>query len=386
MRVCSIITSFTSGGAEVLVSNLAEQFCAMGHEATVLALSDAIQLGNGLETEAAMIRQVNQAGGSALSLGLANRNAWIKGARALRRVLRAERPDVIHSHTARALPLIALARPGVPVILTHHNSRLSFPPAAFHLFNQVVDGYVAISAECERILQRHTHRPVRVIWNAANPRFQMSTPRRAVPRDVTILAVGTVSEQKDYPTLVRAARLLAAALAPMGRRPRICVAGGGPMLEDLRTFVANLGAGDYVHLLDVRHDVDRLMRDADIFVNCSLWEGFPIALIEAAMSGLPIVATDVAGNAEMVVPGVNGSLVPPGDAEALASAIAAALSNDAAYSRLSEGSLESASRFSIDRCANAHLALYDEMRAQAAASRSASHITRPREFGASKGL
>lgn len=384
MRICSIITSFTSGGAEVLVSNLAEQFCAMGHEATVLALSDAIQLGNAADTEAAMMGQVNQAGGSALSLGLANRNAWLKGARALRQALRSARPDVIHSHTARALPLLALARPRVPVVLTHHNSRLSFPPAAFHFFNQVVDGYVAISAECERMLQRYTRRPVRVIWNAANPRFQTSTPRRAVPRDVTILAVGTVSEQKDYPTLVRAARLLAAALAPMNRRPRICIAGGGPLLENLRTLVARVGAGDYVHLLDVRHDVDRLMREADLFVNCSRWEGFPIALIEAAMSGLPIVATNVAGNTEMVVPNVNGFLVPPGDAEALASAISAALSDDSAYARLSEGSLESARRFSIDRCANAHLALYDDMRTQAASPASAAYITRLRAFGASE--
>lgn len=364
MRVCSIITSFTSGGAEVLVTNLAERFAATGHDATVLALSDAAQVGNPVETETAMKEQLRAAGGSGLSLGLANRNAWMKGAQALRRVLRSARPDVIHSHTARALPLIALARPRVPVILTHHNSRLSFPPLAFHLFNRIVDSYVAISAECETILRQHTRRPVRVIWNAANPRFHSEAPRRAVAPNPTILAVGTVSEQKDYPTLVRAARLLGARLAPQGTQPRIRIAGGGPMLEGLKALVQTVGAGDYVELLGARGDVDRLMREADLFVNCSRWEGFPIALIEAAMSGLPIVATRVAGNSEMVVPGVNGQLVPPGNAEALADVIAATIADDAAYARLSAGSLESARRFSIDRCANAHLGLYDELRAQ----------------------
>ena len=178
MRICSIITSFTSGGAEMLVCNLAEAFAQAGHQATILSLSDAGQVGNAPATEAAMRARLRDGGATALSLGLANRNNIVAGTLALRRALRAIRPDVIHAHTARALFPLALAMPGVPVVLTHHNSRLSFPPAAFHLFNQVVDGYVAISAECERMLQRHTRRPVRVIWNAANPRFQTSTPRR----------------------------------------------------------------------------------------------------------------------------------------------------------------------------------------------------------------
>ncbi len=109
-----------------------------------------------------------------------------------------------------------------------------------------------------------------------------------------------------------------------------------------------------------------LMRQADLFVNSSLWEGFPISLIEAATSGLPMVATHVAGNREMIVPGLNGVLVPPGDAEALASAMADALSDEAAYAALSAGALESARRFSIERCATAHLALYDDARGRRA--------------------
>jgi len=362
MRICSIITSFTSGGAEMLVRDLASSFAGAGHDVTVLALSDAGQIGNPRETESAMMRHIRDAGGHAASLALANRNAWWKGARALRAQWRKAAPDVIHCHTARALPIIALARPGVPVILTHHNSRLSFPPAAFHLFNRIVDGYVAISRECEQLLRGRSRKPVQLIWNAANPRFQTQRPRTAPARDPVILAVGTVSDQKDYPTLVRAARLLAAALLPQGSRPRIRIAGGGPMLGQLQTLVEASGARDYVDVLGARGDVDLLMRQADLFVNSSLWEGFPISLIEAASSGLPMVATRVAGNVEMVIPGANGDLVPPGDAEALAAAMAATLTGDEAYAALSAGALESAQRFSIDRCASAHLAYYGSLR------------------------
>jgi glycosyltransferase involved in cell wall biosynthesis len=158
--------------------------------------------------------------------------------------------------------------------------------------------------------------------------------------------------------LIRAARPLADALATQGRKARVCIAGGGPDLPPLKS----VAAGEPVELLGARSDVDALMRQADLFVNCSLWEGFPISLIEASMSGLPIVATQVAGNREMVVPGLNGQLVPPSDPAALARAIADLLSDETRYAAMSRDALETARRFSIENCAAAHLALYDELR------------------------
>ncbi|WP_242126724.1 glycosyltransferase family 4 protein [Sphingobium sp. Sx8-8] len=359
MRICSIITSFTSGGAEMLVCDLAEAFAADGHETTVFALSDAVQVGNPTDTEMAMMARVRQSGATAMSLSLAHRNNWIGGTLALRRALRTTRPDVIHTHTARALPLIALAMPRVPVALTHHNSRLSFPPSAFHLFNRIVDAYVAISDQCRTMLQAHGRQPVRLILNAAHPRFQADRPRLKPAHDPLILAVGTVSEQKDYPTLLGAAQPVVDALAAQGRKARICIAGGGPDLARLQSRVA----GQPVELLGARGDVDMLMRQADLFVNCSLWEGFPISMIEALTSGLPIVATQVAGNREMIVPGVNGQLVPPSNPAALAHAMVDILSDETGYAALSRGALETAGRFSIESCANAHLRLYEELRA-----------------------
>jgi glycosyltransferase involved in cell wall biosynthesis len=357
MRICSIITSFTSGGAEMLVCNLAEAFAGAGHEAAVIALSDAAQVGNAPGTEAAMMGRVRRGGAKALSLGLANRNDWLGGALALRRALRTIQPDVIHAHSARALFPIAIAMPRVPVVLTHHNSRLSFPPAAFALFNRIVDSYVAISDQCEALLRGHARKPIRMILNAASTRFQAREPRGAAGRDPMILAVGTVSAQKDYPTLLRAARPLTEALAAQGRTARICIAGGGPEFDRLRMEALDAP----VELLGARDDVDALMRQADLFVNCSLWEGFPIAMIEAAMSGMPIVATAVAGNREMVMPGVNGVLVPPSDPAALAQAVVETLSDDARYAALSRGALKAARRFSIEGCAAAHLDLYREL-------------------------
>lgn len=361
MRICSIITSFTSGGAEVLVGTLAQAFVAAGHDAMILSLSNAVDVGNSGESERAIMSGLRGHDVAVRSVGLANRNDWIRGGRALRRALGEFRPDVIHAHTARALPLIALSGSRAPVVLTHHNSRLPFPGWLFRVFDGLVGAYVAISDECEVRIGRHARRPIRKIMNAASARFLTGTPRDAPAKNPVILAVGTVSVQKDYQTLIRAARPLADRLFAQGRRPLIRIAGGGPMLSDLRDLVAREGATDLVEVLGVRNDVDTLMRDADMFVNSSLWEGFSIAMIEATMSGLPIVATDVAGNREMVLPDANGYLVPPSDPVALADAIAETVGDVARYALLSRGALMSAGRFSIATCAQLHLSLYQDL-------------------------
>ena len=361
MHVCCVITSFTSGGAEMLVGNLAEAFIAHGHAATILALSDAASIGNDPAIERAMMARLENAGVAARSLALRDRRNPLTGARALRRALADCPPDVVHAHTAAALPAIALARLRCPVVLTHHNSRLSFPPWAYRVFDRVVASYVAISDQCAAQTARHARKPIRSIANAASPRFQAAAPRAAPARDPVILAVGTISEQKDYPTLIRAARPLAERLAGSGRRPRIRIAGGGAAIDALRALVVSEGVEAFVELLGPRSDVKTLMAEADLFANVSLWEGFSIAMIEASMSALPIVATDVAGNCEMVLNGGNGALVPPRDPIALAEAMAAIVTDDARYAALSAGSLQSARRFSIEVCAAAHLALYRDV-------------------------
>lgn len=361
MRICLIITSFTSGGAEVLVCNLAQAFLTAGHEATVVSLSHAAQVGNDPDVERVMMERIVAAGGKACSLGLRNRNNILSGMFALRRILGEASPDIIHAHTARALPILALARPAAPVVLTHHNSRLSFPPRAYRLFDRLVSSYVAISDQCAAQTRALARKPVRTILNAASPRFQAAAARERASRDPIVLAVGTISTQKDYPTLIRAARPLAETLARDGRRLRIRIAGGGQMIDSLRELARSEGVAEVVELLGSRSDVEQLMREADVFANSSLWEGFSIAMIEASMSGLPTVATDVAGNCEMVIPDLNGELVPPSDPVALAGGIAAVLADDRRYGLLSRGALEAAKRFSIENCAEGHLALYRDV-------------------------
>lgn len=134
-----------------------------------------------------------------------------------------------------------------------------------------------------------------------------------------LLAVGRLSEQKNFGQLLQA-------LAQLPRQDWVLwLVGDGEQREMLSTKVAALGLADRVKLLGMRGDVPLLMQSADLLVMSSLWEGFPYVVVEALASGLPIVATDVGGIREAVVPGKTGWLVKPGDIQALADTLDLAL-------------------------------------------------------------
>ncbi|HEU4960636.1 MAG TPA: glycosyltransferase [Sphingomonas sp.] len=377
MRILSIITSFTTGGAEALVASLSTRFVVEGHEPTVVALCDAAALGNPLASEAAMKQRLAGAGVATGSLRLANRRNPVAGVLTMRRAIAAARPDVIHAHTAQAALILALLRPAAPVVMTHHNSRLSFPPTLFRILDTIVRGYVGISAECTATVERLSRRPVSTIINAADAAFEAPAPRAAPAADPVVISVGAPSRQKNYRTLIRAAPMLGRLMERAGRTYQIHIVGEGEPLPMLRRLAREEGVADRIQLLGARDDVPQLLRAADLYVNCSLWEGLPVAIIEALMTGLPVVATNVAGNRELVRPELNGVLVAPGDPEALADAIAGILLDPVRYAGLSACAWETSRRYSIAGAARAHLDLYARVRAgRAAASRTPEAIGR----------
>ena len=125
------------------------------------------------------------------------------------------------------------------------------------------------------------------------------------------LAVGRLDVQKDYSNLLHA----------MSRLPAnsvLLIAGDGPLRQLATQLVTDLGLSSRVRFLGIRKDVAKLMTAADAYVMSSAWEGLPMALLEAAASDLPLVATDVGGNREIICEGVSGFLVPAKDSAALA--------------------------------------------------------------------
>jgi glycosyltransferase involved in cell wall biosynthesis len=129
------------------------------------------------------------------------------------------------------------------------------------------------------------------------------------------LAVGRLVPAKNYALMLRA---FASARNP---NARLIIAGDGLLRPQLESLARQLDISTQVHFLGARIDVMELMNAADAYVMSSDWEGMPMVLLEASATGLPIVATHVGGNAEVVQHALTGLLVPPQQEEALADAM-----------------------------------------------------------------
>ncbi|WP_323096398.1 glycosyltransferase [Intrasporangium sp. YIM S08009] len=248
------------------------------------------------------------------------------------------RPDVVHTHSAKAgaLGRMAASRSGVPLIVhTLHG----FP---FHEFqnpalraayirierrlSRVTDAYLAVgTGVAVEALRRGLARPdqLHTIGPAVDePSVRLDPVTRArgrallgLPDDVPVLGtVGRLDFQKAPEVMLEALRRM--------RTPAVLVwAGDGELAERTRRDVHRLGLDARVHLLGNRSDVAALLPAFDVFAMASRYEGLPCVVVEAQQCGIPVVATAVNAVPDVVIPGETGLLVPPGRADLLAAAV-----------------------------------------------------------------
>jgi glycosyltransferase involved in cell wall biosynthesis len=173
-----------------------------------------------------------------------------------------------------------------------------------------------------------------------------------LPRASTVLfSLGRLHRQKGHAELIEATADVHA------QRPdvRLLIAGDGPERGNLENLIAARDLQDVVRLLGHRHDVDRLMDAADLFVFPSHLEGTPFAMLEAMAHGLPIVATSFGGAGEVIEDGRTGILTPVGRPDALCAAIVGALADRTRLERLGAAGRERAGDFSQEAMIEATL-------------------------------
>jgi len=171
------------------------------------------------------------------------------------------------------------------------------------------------------------------------------------------LFVGNFHGQKGIDTLIRAWRILET--GNPGSGAMLLLVGDGVLVDDMKDLAAGLGLGDSTRFLGRRPDVRSYMQLADVFVQPSRWEGLSIALLEAMSCALPVIATTVGGTVEVVTDGVDGILVPPDDPARLAGCMEKLLRDTVARKILGEKARATVmERYSIKRCARAHLNLF----------------------------
>jgi glycosyltransferase involved in cell wall biosynthesis len=187
------------------------------------------------------------------------------------------------------------------------------------------------------------------------------------PRLWIVGTVGRLAAVKDQSTLIHAFARMVEARGALGDHLRLAIIGAGPQRGDLERAVQRRGLGGRVWFAGDRNDIDAVLRGLDCFALSSVAEGISNTVLEAMASGLPIVATDVGGNRELIEDGVSGRLVAAADAGALAAAIGGIADDVEMARRLGDAARRAAvARFSLDRMVDEYAALYDRCLAQRA--------------------
>ena len=284
----------------------------------------------------------------------------------LHRMLRSWRPDVLHVHlpgyTGGRLAVLAGRSAQVGAIICTAHLAPAGPVsgrvrAERVLLNHGVHRFLAVSEDSLGRQVRYLGQPrsrSAVVPNGVDPARFLSVADRTLARQVLGLpldapVVGTVGRlvpQKSIGTLIDALPDILAS------RPEVhaLVVGDGPLRDELSDHARRLRVADRLHLTGFRTDIQMCLAAMDVFVLTSLFEGLPIAILEAMASGLPVVATAVDGVPETVIEGVTGCLIPARQPARLAEAVLKLLTDPARARAMGAAGRERVvRRFTMDR-------------------------------------
>jgi len=297
------------------------------------------------------------------------------------RVMRVERPAVVHTHTSKAgfVGRLAARLAGVPAVIHqphghifygyYGGGRTAFYLALERLAARWTDRLVTLTERgidehlARNIGRREQYRTVpsgvpTAALRAAAPSRSVARARLGLPDDAFVVAgLGRLVPVKGFDVLVAALRPLADAVPSA----RLVLIGDGPQRREPHAAARDLGVGGRLLITGVTSDIAGWLAAADVLAAPSRNEGMGRAIVEAMALGLPVVAAEVGGIPAVVADGETGWLVPPGDSLALAAALIELARDEALRIKLGTAGVTRAEAFSTDVAHRAMRAIYDEL-------------------------
>ena len=360
--VAHVIHRLAAGGLENGLVNLINHMPADRYRHAIICLTDFTDFRMRLQRPDVPVLALDKQEGK-------DPRAYLR----LIRVLHDLRPDILHTRSSALDGQLCGIAAGVSgrVHSEHGETVLWRYPSLRRLIQPLVHRYIAVSESLTRWLMENGVPKGRItqVYNGVDcDRFQPRIGGRGavcgagfVPDGGLVIGtVGRMQSVKDQLTLVGAFLHLLKTV-PEGRRfLRLVLIGDGPLRGPAREMLESQGAGDLAWLPGERADIPEILRALDVFVLPSLSEGTSNTILEAMASGLPVVATRVGGNPELVEEGVTGRLLPPKEFEQLAGAIKGYLEDPELRVRHGQAARQRArEKFSMEAMVGGYLAVYD---------------------------
>ena len=369
MKIVFIITrSDEIGGAHINVRDMALFAIEQGHDVSVLVG------GRGIFFDLLMSLGLN-----VVSIGSLQRSIHllrdIKAMYEIKYWIERLSPDIVAVHSAKVgflCRLLYSRRISYKIVFTAHGwsfgDGVKQPARSLYWFLEKL-----LSDRCERIIcvchsdarlafglsvaKRHQ---LSVIYNGVHDYSCHSTTlKKSAPGPARLICVARFEAQKDHRTLLIALSELAHLAWSL------TLVGNGPLLHSCIQLTQDLGINNRVYFAGRSYNPSELLRESDIMLLPSNWEGFPLTILEAMSHSLPVIATDVGGVSESVIENFNGLLVPPQDYRSWKSKLSLLILDDALRLRLgSNGRRLYSSCFTFQEMAKSTLDLYSTLLSQ----------------------
>ena len=371
LKVMQLINSFSLAGAEKIALELA---LGMDQERFEVIVGSIGSRRDKIESE---IRSKLEAKGiRTFPLGKPKRKGRLKVIWKLTQIFKDYRLDILHTHCpspdfyGKLSALVAR----IPLVFSTIHNTQGYSARMEGILSRMTTKYVAISKTVAQYALRELKIPSRkieIIYNGIDVQPFAGKNRQSIirkkkrtelgiPEDIRMITViGRVTRQKGHIYLIDAMTEI------VKESPNVCLCIVGDYTADpdvtneVKRKVKASGLEEKVIWTGVRTDIPELLASTDIFVLPSLWEGLSIVLLEAMASGVPVVATAVGSNPEIIRDGENGFLVPPANPPALAKRILELLKDKKKAQLLAEeGQKTIQERFTIKRMVKEYERLY----------------------------
>jgi glycosyltransferase involved in cell wall biosynthesis len=316
LRIVLLTTGLQTGGAEIQTVALAEAFLKAGHTVYLVSLTGPTEV-SVPQYPCFHLCELN---------ALPRPGSLFKALLKLGQLLREWDVDVLHSHMVKANLFSRLVKAwgmcgfgGKVLRLVNTAHSIAEGGAvlmtAYRITNRLVDVMTHVSQEGAAHflrLKAVSADRLQVMPNGIDTsRFSLSNLNSKAPRPLRVLHVGRMVPAKAQSVLLNAWAHLLKIWPDDEQQPELWMVGDGPLRSALTQLVSDLGLHAHVNMLGLRRDIPELLHQADIFVLSSDIEGSPLVLAEALACGVPVVATDASGVAELLAPASRSPVLAP---------------------------------------------------------------------------